>query len=88
MEIDTGQFHNTITNKLDELEDRIVELERPKYTLNNLITIAGLLVTVAGGMFTNIYVTISRIDTLAIKYENMSNQVTELKQEIREIKGK
>jgi prefoldin subunit 5 len=88
MEIDTERFHNNILNRLDDLEDRIVELERPKYTFNNLMAIAGLLITVAGGVFTNIYITVSRIDTLAIKYENMNNQVAELKQEIREIKAR
>jgi Mg2+/citrate symporter len=88
MEIDTERFHNSLISKLDELEDRIVELERPKYTFNNLMAIAGLLITVAGGVFTNIYITVSRIDALTIKYENMSNQVTELKQEIREIKDR
>jgi uncharacterized membrane protein (DUF106 family) len=86
MEIDTGQFHNSVTSKLDELEDRIIQLERPKYNPNTLIALLGIVITVIGGIFTNIYITVSKIDTLGLRYENLNNQVAELKLDIKEVK--
>ncbi|AND75565.1 hypothetical protein [Nostoc phage N1] len=83
--------NRTILQKLEELEERLINAEKPsdnRFDFRDAIPLASLIVTLVTGFTTTLYISVSKITTLEIKNQHLTEYVSELKKDVSDIKNK
>ncbi|QVQ57103.1 hypothetical protein ELBI_98 [Anabaena phage Elbi] len=80
--------NDTTLALIREIAERLEELEKPKPILANLIPLASLILTLVAGFTSTVFISVSKITTLEIKNQYLTENVLELKREIQEVNNK
>ncbi|XAI95740.1 hypothetical protein [Dolichospermum phage Dfl-JY23] len=73
---------------VNDINERLDELEKPQTKISNLIALGGLIVTIVAGFASTMFISVSKITTLEIRSQYMNENVLELKNEVSLLKQK
>lgn len=83
------QNDSDLSRVLESIDERLEELEKPKkWSASDVIPLASLLITLIAGFTSTVFISVSKITTLEIRNQYLTENVLELKREVSEIKNK
>ncbi|AND75660.1 hypothetical protein [Nostoc phage A1] len=83
------QNNPDLSKLLERIDERLEELEKPKqWSISDVIPLASLLITLIAGFTSTVFISVSKITTLEIRNQYLTENVLELKREVTEIKNR